>query len=113
MIGDMLFLDKADNNLIVPQREEIDLGREVWRMLEFYGALAEERGVLLARTGEARISGDRLMLQRALSNLIANALRHASRGGTVSVESTPSITRITVWLPGLPAPAGSSWQPAH
>ena len=40
-------------------------------------ALAEERGLQLERSGLACTSGDPLMLRRALSNLLANAIRHA------------------------------------
>ncbi len=83
MISDMLFLAQADNRLIVPRREPIDLAHEARRLAEFYEALATEQGVVLAVEGMARCTGDRLMLQRALSNLLANAIRHTAPGGTV------------------------------
>lgn len=86
MIGDMLFLAQADNSLIAPRREEIDLGREVTRLLEFYEALAADSGVGLEAVGAAHAAADRLMLQRALSNLISNAIRHTAVGGVVTVR---------------------------
>ena len=85
MIGDMLFLAQADNSLVTPRKEEVDLAREVARLLEFYEALAAESGVRLEAVGAVHVAADRLMLQRALSNLISNAIRHTRRGGTVSV----------------------------
>lgn len=86
MIGDMLFLAQADNSLIAPRREEVDLGREVARLLEFYEALAADSGVGLEAAGTAHAAADRLMLQRALSNLISNAIRHTIAGGVVTVR---------------------------
>jgi two-component system heavy metal sensor histidine kinase CusS len=86
MIGDMLFLAQADNSLVTPRKEEVDLAREVARLLEFYEALAAESGVRLEAVGAVHVAADRLMLQRALSNLISNAIRHTRRGGTVSVR---------------------------
>jgi two-component system heavy metal sensor histidine kinase CusS len=86
MVGDMLFLAQADNRLITPREEAVDLALEARRVAEFYEALAAEAGVVVTVAGEARVRGDRLMLQRALSNLISNALRHTPSGGAVAVR---------------------------
>jgi two-component system heavy metal sensor histidine kinase CusS len=84
-IGDMLFLAKADNGLMVPRREPFELVEEVRQLFDFYEALAEEQGVRLDVAGSGRIEGDRLMIRRALSNLVSNALRHSPRGQAVRV----------------------------
>jgi two-component system heavy metal sensor histidine kinase CusS len=86
MIGDMLFLAQADNHLLVPSQEAVDLDVEVRRLFEFYEALAAEQKVRLELRGRARVRGDRLMLQRAVANLLSNALRHTPAGGTVTIE---------------------------
>jgi two-component system heavy metal sensor histidine kinase CusS len=85
-ISDMLFLAKADNGLIVPRSETIDLRNEVGELFEFYDALAEERGIRLAVSGEAIARGERLMIRRAIGNLLSNALNHTPRGGVVDVR---------------------------
>lgn len=86
MIADMLFLARADHGLVVPQRTRVDLAEQADALLSFYDALAEERGVRLERRGAASVSGDPLMLRRALSNLLSNALRHATPASTVGIE---------------------------
>jgi two-component system heavy metal sensor histidine kinase CusS len=105
MITDMLFLAKADNGLLVPNREELDLAREVDAVVEYYEVLAAERNIRLRRSGEGRISGDRLMLRRAIGNLVSNAVRHAPEGGEVTIELSPGEQggiRIAVVNPGEP-----------
>jgi two-component system heavy metal sensor histidine kinase CusS len=85
MIADMLFLAKADNGLIVPSSEMVDLAAETRELFGFYEAFAEEQGVSLILAGAGSVGGDRLMIRRALSNLLSNAIRHTPRGGTVKV----------------------------
>lgn len=85
MISDMLFLAQADNGMIVPTRERIDLAVEVKQLFEFYEALCEDNGINLKLTGAATTNGDRLMLRRALSNLLSNAVKHTQRGGQIEV----------------------------
>jgi two-component system heavy metal sensor histidine kinase CusS len=107
-ISEMLFLAKAENGLVIPAREFVDLGREVDELFDFYGALAEERRVRMRRDGQALVPGDRLMLRRALSNLLSNAIRHTAAGGEIAVrlgESAHSGVEICVDNPGLPVPA--------
>jgi two-component system heavy metal sensor histidine kinase CusS len=86
MIADMLFLAKSDNGLIVPESESVDLAREVRDLFDYYDALVEERGVRLALAGDGRVRGERLMLRRAISNLLSNAVNHTARGGQVDVS---------------------------
>jgi len=106
MIGDMLFLAKADNGLIVPGREPVDLAAEVGNLFAFYEALAEEQGIALTTDGAARVDGDRLMLRRALSNLLSNAIQHTPRGGRISVRLRADGDQVVVSVenPGEPIP---------
>lgn len=103
MIGDMLFLAKADNGLIVPRQETVDLAAQTQELFAFYEALAEERGVALVLEGAGTILGDRLMIRRALSNLLSNALRYTARGNSVSVsidQLESGETRLAIANPG-------------
>ncbi len=103
MISDMLFLAKADNGLIVPRLEHVDLAVETQGLFAFYEALAEEKGVGLALEGAGNIDGDKLMIRRAISNLLSNALRYALRGGSVKVSIDrldSGETRLAIENPG-------------
>lgn len=107
MIGDMLFLAKADNGLYVPDSVEIDLTKEAQSLFEYYELWAEERGVSLILEGSATVSGDKLMLRRVLSNLLSNAIRHTPVDKTVRVilhKTSDQSVSITVENPGPPIP---------
>lgn len=98
MIADMLFLAKADNRLIVPKRESVDLAQLTRELIEFHGIVAEEQAIRLEITGTASITGDRLMLQRALSNLLSNAIRNCPSSGIVHVDLNQSQDGIRIHI---------------
>ncbi|MGP4763362.1 ATP-binding protein, partial [Klebsiella pneumoniae] len=62
------------------------LGSEANRVCEYLEVLAEEAGVATTVTGDAIVLGNRLMVQRAISNLLSNALRHSNTGSTVEIK---------------------------
>ena len=108
MIADMLFLAKADNGLIIPSHEPVDLRQGIEDLFAYYEALAEDQGVALTVQGAGNVLGDHLMLRRALSNLLSNAIRHTPHGGTVSVSigtAGSGNVLIAVENPGEPIPA--------
>jgi len=110
VIADMLFLAKSENALILPNREPIDVRHEVEDLFEFYDALAAEKNVRLVVVGNAAVSGDKLMLRRALSNLLSNAIRHVPPEGDVTVSISESPERMaTVEVEN----AGEAIAPAH
>lgn len=98
MIADMLFLAKADHGLLPNPAESVHLQQEVAALLEFYEALAEEKQVEMQATGSATVTGDRLMLRRAVANLLSNALRHTPAGGNIAIEIEPraNVALLTV-----------------
>lgn len=86
MISDMLLLAKSDNGLVLLQRETLQLAAEVRALFDYFDIVAEEKSVSLSLQGDAELSADRLMLRRALANLLSNALRHADAASTVLVQ---------------------------
>ena len=96
MVSDMLYLAKTEHGLELPDRESIVLEREVRALFDFYEAVAEESAIGLSLTGEAVMMGDRLMVQRAIGNLLSNALRHARQSSVVSVTITNHAESVEV-----------------
>ncbi len=88
MVSDMLFLAQADNNQLIPEQQALDLADEVHKVFEFFEAWAEEKAVALRFVGSpCRVTGDPLMLRRAISNLLSNAIRYTpAAGGDHPVE---------------------------
>lgn len=86
IISDMLFIAKADNQQRCLHTERLELSHEVRALLEFYENVASTRNITLIQVGDGVIDGDRLMIRRALSNLLSNAIRYTDGGRTIQVR---------------------------
>ena len=89
LIGDLLFLARAESPLTHLRRERVDVGELLGGVREYYEASAADGGVSLTTTvaDEPVIAElDRTLLQRAVGNLVSNALAHTPPGGAVVLE---------------------------
>jgi two-component system heavy metal sensor histidine kinase CusS len=68
------------------QASWFDATKEIRAVLDFYEALSAEEGVEVEAEGESTLHGDVILFRRALSNLLANALRYTPRGGKVRIS---------------------------
>lgn len=108
-VSDMLFLAKTDHGLLLPSREPVELRAEVQALFDFYEALALDADVSLSQQGAATVVGDRLMLRRAIGNLLSNALQHTPAGGRIEVVIGTEDGRacVTVRNDGAPISAAA------
>lgn len=110
MIEDMLFLARIDNEAQVPEKERFELTADIADLVDFFSDWADERGVTIHPTGAAQwVTADRLMVRRAVTNLITNAAKHTATGGVVTVATQTSAdgksVTISVANPGSPIDA--------
>ncbi len=110
LIGDLLFLARAESPLSHLRRERVDVGELLGGIREYYEASAADGEVSLttAVVGEPVIAElDRTLLQRAVGNLISNALAHTPPGGAVVLGTNTdfSTLRIEVSDTGVGIPA--------
>ena len=107
LISDMLFIAQADDSAPVLKREVLDLRQEGARIADYLSVVAEEKGVTVRVTGAASVNADRLLIQRAITNLLSNAIRHAEADSTVTVavEATSAGARLDVANVGESIPA--------
>ena len=88
MIDSMLFLAQTDQARAALSLIELDARAELQAVADFYQALADEQGVQLTCEGQARIVADPLLLRRALSNLLSNALKYTPRDHRVILQAS-------------------------
>lgn len=95
-INDTLYLAKSENSLLYQNNEKLDLSREVSRLIEYYSIAGEEKGVSIRLEGQGELYCDKSMFQRAINNLLSNAIRHASPNSVIKVVIKQFDTELTV-----------------
>lgn len=86
MTEDMLFLAKADDPQTKLLWQTFEVREELDKVAEYFAVVAEDRAVRVEVSGAAALHADRRLVQRALHNLFANAVRHAPPGSPVTVR---------------------------
>ncbi|MGA8837634.1 MAG: ATP-binding protein, partial [Candidatus Sulfotelmatobacter sp.] len=90
LIGDLLFLSRAESPLTDLRRERVDVRQLLSGVREYYEASAADSGVTLTTTdtdGPVIADLDRTLLQRAVGNLVSNALAHTPPGGAITLQA--------------------------
>jgi len=97
-VSEMLYLAKTENHLEVPNQSSVVLESEALELLTFYELWAEEKCVTLTVASGGTVTGDRLMIRRAISNLLSNAIRHADAHTHIAIEivNTAQATTLSV-----------------
>ncbi len=89
MIDNLLFLARAENPETQIRREPLNVSDELQTVMDFYEAAACESGLNLAVDSPQGVQADfdRILFQRAMSNLVANAISYTRPGGRVDVRA--------------------------
>ncbi len=86
MVGDMLFLSRADQGVGARETGVVSLAAVAQDVAEFYEAVALDADLQLAVSGDAQAQVDAPLVRRALSNLLSNATRYALAGSAIRID---------------------------
>ncbi|GLH71169.1 hypothetical protein GETHPA_27020 [Geothrix rubra] len=112
LIDQILFLARAEGGPGRLAREPIDVPGLLEEVRGFFEASAEEAGVALqAAAAPGVLAGDRLLLTRALHNLVANALRHTAAGGRVVLGADTAPGATALWVEDTGSGIAPEWVP--
>ncbi|WP_024554484.1 heavy metal sensor histidine kinase [Franconibacter helveticus 513] len=104
LIENILFLSRADHRNVALEKRPLDAAAFIQATVDFLEPLAEENHLRFATQAQGELFADRLLLQRTLTNLLTNALRHTEPGGQIkiSVHHEETTSTLTVANPGEP-----------
>jgi len=110
IVQDMLFLSQADRGSSARRVATASLAGVARQVADYHDAALDGAGLQIEVVGDTGGEFDLPLLQRALSNLVANATRYADHGSTIRIEInalTDGEVRLAV------ANQGATIEPAH
>ncbi|PYC27184.1 two-component sensor histidine kinase [Aquipseudomonas alcaligenes] len=111
MIDSMLFLARTEQPKAAIQREAVDLQALGEQLCDYFEGMAQERDLTLLNQASGQLAAEPQLLRRALANLLANALRHATPHSRVTLGSTRTATGVTLSVHNLGEPIGAQHLP--
>lgn len=110
IVNDMLFLAQADRGVKARRGAPVDLAQLVQQVVEFHEAAIEESGLTVTIDGAVSLPIDEPLIKRALSNLLGNAIRFATKGSRLTVHMAREHDHsVKLWVENV----GPSIDPAH
>ncbi|MBI3768706.1 MAG: hypothetical protein HY271_09460 [Deltaproteobacteria bacterium] len=96
-IEQLLLLAKGEEGRLPLARERVDLGALLDELVSFYAPAAERLGKTIALSpAPVAVRADRALVERAIANLLENALRHSETGARIHVGAAVHGGTITV-----------------
>lgn len=98
IVGSLLFLARARRTKVELGRQQVDLAAELDVIRAYFETSAAEAGIRLSASGEAGVTldVDRTLFQRAISNLVSNAIAHTPHGGEIRIEAATFEDHVTI-----------------
>jgi heavy metal sensor kinase len=98
MVEGLLSISRADAGEVALNRTTFNLFELVGEVVALLGLLAEERGQQIHLAGDAylHVNADRLLLHRALANVIENAIKHGPGASPISIQVQRSDDHVEI-----------------
>jgi two-component system, OmpR family, heavy metal sensor histidine kinase CusS len=103
VVDNILFLARADARTTVARLSPVNVRQEVDAIMEYFEALAEEKEIGYSITGNSLLKADGVLLRRAITNILSNALHYTPCGGRieVTIKGNESFTDISISDTGI------------
>jgi len=85
IVDNLLFVARADAAREPVERKRFDARAAVEKIAAFYETIAEDRHVAINCSGQGQISADPALFERAVGNLVDNALRFTPENGSIQI----------------------------
>src|SRR6266513_1458162 len=96
IVDNLLFVARVDAAREPIARKRFDARAAVEKIAAFYQTIAEDHHVTISCSGEGQISADPAMFERAVGNLVDNALRFTPDTGSIQIALAEHATEFEV-----------------
>lgn len=87
LISDMLLIANTETPGAAMRLEPVELGAEAQKIADYMTHVADDKQIQITVHGAASVLADQLLVQRAVTNLVSNAIRHADDKSVIAVQA--------------------------
>jgi heavy metal sensor kinase len=101
IVDTMLEITRTDSGVAAMDLADVDVGELLDKARELFLPLAEAKGLDLKSSGAPdglTVRADKAKLQRAIANLIDNAVKYTPEGGSVEIGARSSDGRVEIFV---------------
>ena len=101
MVNDLLDLSRLEAGMESEKQDQVDMGLLVKEVCAIFSVRAEQKNVKLEIVSVSNlpmILANEEQLRRVLTNLLDNALKHVTQGGTISIEVQYKKTENRIYI---------------
>jgi two-component system heavy metal sensor histidine kinase CusS len=109
IVDNLLFVARADAAREPVEQKRFDARAAVEKIAAFYQTIAEDHHVAINCTGHGQISADPALFERAVGNLVDNALRFTPQNGSIQIALAERATDFEIAV----SDNGSGIAPEH
>lgn len=110
MIENTLFLARAESAQLAVQPEQLHMREELTRIGQYFEGLAQEADIqLIVDSPDITLHADPVLFRRAVSNVVANAVRYTAQGGRVDIGASKDDRSVRVFIKN----SGNTIPPQH
>lgn len=97
LVKEILTISKIEMDGLAGKAEPVSLPDTITKVTETLLPLAQERQITVHSqlTGDVTVSGNVSLLEKAIHNILTNAIRHSPEGAEVFIHLTPSVLTVT------------------
>src|SRR5207237_1902912 len=96
IVDNLLFVARVDAAREPIARKRFDARAAVEKIAAFYQTIAEDRHIAIGCSGDGEIYADPDLFERAVANLLDNALRFTPENGSIQIALSESNSRFEV-----------------
>ncbi len=104
VINSMLFLARTEQTEMAPEQQAFPVSPLVDQLIDYFSDIAADAGMTMTNNTQGSVVASKELVQRALANLLDNALRYGDHGGKIEIASNreQGSTRLIVFNTGDP-----------
>jgi two-component system heavy metal sensor histidine kinase CusS len=98
LIENLWFITESEHSQISLNKTQLNIENEINTIIDYYQSYAEENQIEINYEDDVLFHADQILLKRAISNLLSNALRYTYKNGKIYIKSEKQTHEMVITI---------------